>query len=83
MDVHRDKAEQTLTDLVATYQALKAELEQHMAKVEQILFPMIRQGRGAIAGGPIQVMEAEHESAGAALARLRSLTNDYQVPEGL
>jgi len=81
LDVHRDKAEQTLTDLLATYQALKAELEQHMVKEEQILFPMIRQGRGAMAGGPIQVMEAEHESAGAALARLRSLTNDYQVPE--
>ncbi|MBD3868572.1 MAG: iron-sulfur cluster repair di-iron protein [Acidobacteria bacterium] len=81
LDVHRDKAEQTLTDLLATYQALKAELEQHMAKEEQILFPMIRQGRGAMAGGPIHVMEAEHESAGAALARLRSLTNDYQVPE--
>ena len=81
LDVHRDKAEQTLTDLLATYQALKAELEQHMAKEEQILFPMIRQGRGAMTGGPIAVMEAEHESAGAALARLRSLTNDYQVPE--
>jgi len=81
LDVHRDKAEQALNDLLTTFQGLRAELEQHMAKEEQILFPMIRQGNGAMAGGPIQVMEAEHESAGAALARLRSLTNDYQVPE--
>ena len=39
LDVHRDKAEETLTDLLVTFQGLKAELEQHMAKEEQILFP--------------------------------------------
>jgi len=34
-----------------------------------------------MADGPISVMEEEHESAGAALRRLRELTNGYQVPE--
>ena len=33
-----------------------------------------------MAGSPISVMEHEHESAGAALRRLRELTNDYDVP---
>jgi regulator of cell morphogenesis and NO signaling len=27
-------------------------------------------------------MEQEHETAGSALARLRTLTNDYELPEG-
>ncbi len=31
--------------------------------------------------GPIQVMEAEHETAGAALRRMRELANDYAIPE--
>ena len=35
-----------------------------------------------MAGGPVNVMEHEHASAGAALAHLRRLTDDYTVPEG-
>ena len=80
--VHREKAEAMLSDLLSTVEGLKAELEQHMAKEEQILFPMIRQGQGAMADGPISVMRHEHDSAGSALARLRTLTHDYEVPEG-
>ena len=81
-NVHHEKAEEMLADILATFRGLKAELEQHMAKEEQILFPMIAQGQGAMAGGPISVMEHEHESAGAALAHMRKITNDYEVPEG-
>ena len=81
-NVHHEKAEEMLADILATFRGLKAELEQHMAKEEQILFPMIVQGQGAMAGGPISVMEHEHESAGAALAHMRKITNDYEVPEG-
>ena len=82
LDRHRDKAESMLTDLLRTFQGLKAELEQHMMKEEQILFPMIKRGQGAMADGPISVMEHEHENANAALGRLRSLTDDYEVPDG-
>ncbi len=64
-----------------TFLGLRAELESHMAKEEQILFPMIRAGQGAMAGGPISVMEHEHDNAGAALRVLRELTADYAVPE--
>ena len=80
--VHGDKAPDVLPDLVETLLALKAELEAHMVKEEQILFPMILEGRGRSAAAPISVMEDEHESAGTALRRLRELTSDYQVPEG-
>jgi regulator of cell morphogenesis and NO signaling len=66
-----------LPDLVRT---LQAELTDHMLKEERILFPLIKRGDGAEAGGPIHVMEAEHEDAGAMLARMRSLTSDLQAP---
>ena len=78
--VHHEKDEATLSEVLSVYLGLKAELEQHMAKEEQILFPMIKQGQGAMADGPIAVMLEEHDGAGAALARLRSLTKDFEPP---
>lgn len=60
--------------------ALAQELELHMQKEEQVLFPMIRQGLGAMCAGPVQVMEREHEDAAAALRRTRELTGDLQPP---
>jgi regulator of cell morphogenesis and NO signaling len=68
-----------LAELNATLAGLKAELEDHMGKEEQILFPMILRGQGWMADGPIAVMHDEHDSATAALARLRELTGDYQI----
>ena len=35
-----------------------------------------------MAGGPISVMEHEHMNANAALGKLRTLTNDYEAPDG-
>ncbi len=35
-----------------------------MMKEEQILFPLIKQGMGQQAAGPISVMEHEHDEAG-------------------
>lgn len=80
--VHGDKEPEMLADIVDVYAGLKAELDQHMLKEEQILFPMIKGGQGAMAGPPVNVMHVEHESAGEALRRLRLLTNNYEVPEG-
>jgi regulator of cell morphogenesis and NO signaling len=81
-NVHGEKNPDLFAELLTVYLTLKSELEQHMMKEEQILFPMIRQGRGAMADGPVSVMMHEHDSAGNALRRLRELTNDYQPPEG-
>ncbi len=79
--VHGPKHPGSLPELLTVYLGLKAELEQHMLKEEQVLFPMIKRGHGAMTGGPVSVMEQEHESAGKALERLRELTEDYTVPE--
>ncbi len=78
--VHGEKDPERLSALLETFMGLKAELQSHMLKEEQVLFPMIRRGQGAMAGAPISVMEHEHDSAGDALRRLRELTGDYTVP---
>ena len=64
-----------LTDLLA-------EMESHMAKEERILFPMIRRGaRGEAVYMPVRMMEREHDSHGAELARIRTLTGDLRIPD--
>jgi regulator of cell morphogenesis and NO signaling len=80
LEVHRDKEPEMLTELLSVYLGIKADLEPHMEKEEQILFPMIQRGQGFLADGPISVMREEHDSVGLALKRLRELTNDYEVP---
>ncbi|HPM22813.1 MAG TPA: iron-sulfur cluster repair di-iron protein [Phycisphaerae bacterium] len=78
-----------LTDVQEVFGDLQAELEAHMMKEERILFPMIETiaSSGAHSAAhcgsvqnPIRVMEHEHDSAGAALARLRELTAGYAPP---
>ncbi len=59
---------------------LTAELELHMRKEEEILFPLLAGGQGAAAAGPIQVMEQEHEDVGATLAAIRDITGDHVPP---
>lgn len=81
LQVHGDKAPDVLPELVSVFAELRYEMEQHMFKEEQVLFPMILQGQGRMALGPIEVMRHEHDSAGEALRRLRELTSDYTVPE--
>jgi regulator of cell morphogenesis and NO signaling len=79
-----------LEDVRTVFAGLVAELEPHMMKEEQILFPMIRDiesgGSGASHCGsienPIRVMEHEHDNAGQALERLRELTNGFVAPDG-
>lgn len=63
-------------------QDMEEELEAHMQKEEQILFPMIQQGMLAMAGGPIAVMRFEHDHHGEALRSLKRLAHDFQLPEG-
>ncbi len=79
--VHGDK-DPALAEILEVLLALEQDLQQHMTKEEQVLFPMILNEQGRLAGGPVSVMEAEHEVAGEMLRRLRSLTNDYRAPAG-
>ena len=80
-----------LLPLQATYKALQDELLSHMEKEDVVLFPaIVRLEAGGAAGdvaaaaslaAPIAIMEAEHESAGEALATLRAVTAGYTPPE--
>lgn len=70
--------------------ALFEELSSHMMKEEMMLFPMVREIEasttaplfhcGSLAN-PIRQMEAEHDQAGAALERMRELTDGYTPPD--
>lgn len=59
---------------------IQQELESHMFKEENILFPMLRRGRPPAALGPISVMIAEHEDHISCLQPLLTLTNDLRIP---
>jgi regulator of cell morphogenesis and NO signaling len=80
-----------LMEIQAVFGALQQELFSHLHKEEAILFPAIHSlekaanglqpvFRGSLAC-PLQVMFAEHDNAGEALRRLRSLSADYSPPE--
>ena len=74
------------------FATVKEEMEQHMQKEEQILFPRIKEIEQKLAGGseiiinntfllsPISMMEQEHDHAGSLLAEIRQLTNNYNPP---
>jgi regulator of cell morphogenesis and NO signaling len=79
-----------LLDVRETFTRFAAELEAHMCKEEQVLFPAIRRidagadprADRANLTDPIGAMEHEHDDAGRDLARLRELTDSYAPPPG-
>jgi regulator of cell morphogenesis and NO signaling len=89
IEVHGTRHPESLPSLGKIYAGLKKELEEHMWKEENVLFPIIKKMEQAIRSGqvraapmsvrnPITVMEMEHESAGNALQQMRRLTAEYQ-----
>lgn len=66
--------------LAAHLTAVHEAVLEHLAKEEQVLFPMILGGHGSHAGGPVQVMEMEHRDHAANLQRTRELTGDLVTP---
>lgn len=90
--VHGDRHPE-LIKIAVTFSAIAADLSNHFAKEEGILFPYIKElveakkeGRktqqphfGTVEN-PIKVMEMEHEGAGEDLSEIRELSNNYQVP---
>lgn len=90
--VHGEKFPPNL-EVAALVNTLRDELMAHMHKEEHILFPYVKvleqaQKAGQPApqppfgtvAGPINVMEAEHEVAGAIMQRIREITGDYNLP---
>ena len=89
---HGTRLPDTLLPMKTTFDGLERELLHHMLKEDQVLFPAVtaledssREGLGDVRWDwieqPIGIMEAEHEQAGEALARLRELTGGYTPPE--
>ncbi len=78
-DVHADKADcpRGLSRLLGEVHGAVTE---HLAKEEQILFPLIANGRGRLAGSPINVMEREHDEHGHNLGVIRALTANLTPP---
>lgn len=78
--VHGNKADCPL-GLAEHLWAMQQELESHMLKEEQILFPMLQRNiHLPQTQGPIAVMRFEHDQHSAALARLAELTQDITPP---
>lgn len=74
-----------LVQVHEVFGAMAEELGSHMMKEEQILFPAVKalsQGGPGVVGldGPVACMLQEHDDAGAALSRMRELTNGFTPP---
>ena len=81
-------------EIARLFQVVANEIRMHMDKEETILFPYIRQMAMAKHLGellplspfgtiknPINMMEAEHESAGGSMQAISELSNGYNPPE--
>jgi regulator of cell morphogenesis and NO signaling len=75
--------------------ALAQELTMHMRKEEQVLFPFIERMEEAVIAGqpvlpapfgtvnnPVAMMIHEHDIAGNLLRSMRTLSNNYEAPDG-
>lgn len=78
-----------LVEIDAVEQDLRSEMLDHMIREERVLFPWIKrlEVHGAVTIGPpwsvkrpIDCMMHDHDSVGAALYRIRNLTNNYIPP---
>lgn len=87
--VHGDK-DARFAEILEIYGAMREELEMHMPKEENVLFPAIRLLESSSElpqlpfpsiAFPIQAMEHEHDTVGNALEQFRQLTDDYTPPD--
>jgi regulator of cell morphogenesis and NO signaling len=83
-----------LIEVASYFAKIGQELEMHMHKEEQVLFPYIKSLVASRRAGmtpaappfgsvrnPIAMMEAEHQTAGDEMAIIRTLTNNYALPD--
>ena len=84
MNAHGERHGDILTPLAETFGALRADIEAHLKDEEEQTFPMIQRVLSGTADSRVAQalsnLEHEHDVAGQALARMRAVTNDYQVP---
>ena len=83
-----------LRHLPGIFAGMARDLEAHMRSEERDVFPRIRAFAAQVDagqpvtrsplsqfGGPLRLMEMEHESAGAALRLMREFARNYELPE--
>ena len=78
-----------MVEVYKLFGELQEELGQHLIKEEKILFPRIKIMELHAADdvskdfieAPIEVMESEHDHAGAIMAKIRELTSNYTAPD--
>ncbi len=78
-----------LAELAAVVRTFEEDMQDHMVREERVLFPWLRrlERKSEIHSGPpwsvrrpISCMVHDHDDAGAALARMRSLTDNFTPP---
>lgn len=77
--VHRDHPH-VPKGLAEFLEGMAVELVSHMAKEEQVLFPMLKRGGAPMIEAPIDVMRHEHVSHGERLEALERLTDGFTPP---
>lgn len=87
---HGERLPEVLPPLQVTFERFRADLERHIAKEDQGLFPALI-GLDAGAPGsdtarqwihnPIALLEVEHDDAVEAMQRMRMLTDSYTPPD--
>jgi regulator of cell morphogenesis and NO signaling len=77
-----------LIEIADLFGKISDELNQHLTKEEEVLFPAIKMALSDFSAdnketirSEISRMTVEHEFAGGAMDRIRRISNDYQVPE--
>lgn len=88
--VHGEKHGDFLNDLNNIYKNLKKNLEKHLEDEENLLFPYVKELEISIKKSDndkknfkdiLKILYEEHDEAGEALSRIRSLTSNYILPE--
>jgi regulator of cell morphogenesis and NO signaling len=77
------KNHRELFEVYRLYGSLKSDLEQHLLKEETLLFPAMEQADSShaeILAYATDIIK-EHEAAGKVLTDLRSVTNNYSLPQ--
>jgi regulator of cell morphogenesis and NO signaling len=85
---HRKEHGQLLKEVHRLFSTLKMELEEHLIKEEEEIFPLIigysqseeTAGSKKTLQGILE-LETEHDTAGEIIKKLREITDDYQLPE--
>ncbi|MFN7117370.1 MAG: iron-sulfur cluster repair di-iron protein [Saprospiraceae bacterium] len=87
--VHGKRHPETV-EIYYNWKALASELESHLLKEENILFPYIKKLVNSkdniippfgTVENPIRMMESEHEDAGELMRTIRTLSSDFTPPE--